>query len=42
MTGKPIDIVKQQCIKVGEEYFNIRSTRDAKSELLTIPFDRDI
>jgi uncharacterized protein with von Willebrand factor type A (vWA) domain len=40
MSGTPIDIVKEQCIKVGQAYFKIRDHKNPN--LITIPFNSDI
>jgi hypothetical protein len=42
MSGSPIEIVKQQCLLVGEAYFAIRSDSNSNASLVTIPFESNI
>ena len=42
MSGSPIEIVKQQCLRVGEAYFAIRSDSKSNANLVTIPFESSI
>ena len=41
MGGEPIQIVKDQCLRLGRAYFDRKSKTNSNVDLVTIPFESD-